>query len=160
MKGFVKNGGNRPVFILQRSINPGISISLEDAYLVVGKKSGKKQGVSFATWLRQGIFQDSIWEFYKEEGEAFFEEEPVREVSRTAPGAGAGKNMVRRDEDNTKKGITAQEIIDSDLVIAKQLIDKCKDKSVLKRALAATKHYSGKEGHMRYLLKRVEQVYF
>lgn len=160
MKGFVKNGGNRPIFILQRAINPGTSISLEDAYIVVGKKSGKKQGVSFATWLRQGIFQDSIWEFYKEEGEAFFDEEPVRKAVKTTPGAGAGKNMVRRDDDKTKKGITALQIIDSDLVIAKQLIDKCKDKSVLRKALAATKHYSGKEGHMRYLLKRVEQVYF
>jgi len=160
MKGFVKNEGNRPVFILQRSINPGFSISLEDAYTVVGKKSGKKRGVSFATWLRQGVFQDSIWEFYKEEGEAFFDEEPVREATRTVPGAGAGKNMVRRDDAKTKDAVTAQQIIESDLVIAKQLIDKCKDRTILKKALAATRHYSGKEGHMRYLLKRVEQVYF
>lgn len=159
MKGFVKNETDRPVFILQRVVNPGFSISFDDAYLVVGKKSGKKRGSSFVTWLRDNYFQDQGWAFYKEEGELFFEEEQ-REVASAGNAQGAGKSLVRRDETQDKEAITAKRIIDSDLVIAKQLIDKCNNRAVLKKALTASKHYAGKEAHMRYLIKRLEQVYF
>lgn len=160
MKGFVKNEGKRPLFILQRSINPGFSISLDEAYIVAGKKSGKKKGPLFVNWLRETYFQDSIWAFYKEDGENYFEEGDLIEAVSSSSAQGAGKNLVRKDDAKEKGEITAQRIIDNDIVIAKQLIDKCKDRNVLKKALAASRHYSGKESHMRYILRRLEQVYF
>ncbi len=160
MKGFVKNEGTRTVFILKRSVNPGFSISLDDAYLTVGKKSGKRRGPAFVNWLREAYFQDPMWAFYKDEGESYFEEEPLRAVASAGPAEGAGKGLIRRDEAQEKETLTAKRILDSEIILARQLIDKCKNKSTLRRALAATKVRTGKEAHMRYLIRRLEQVYF
>jgi hypothetical protein len=161
MKGFVKNEGNRGSFILKRAINPGFSITFEEAYVVVGKKSGKKRGPTFVNWLRENVFKNDKWGFYKEEGVAYFDE-PLQEAvsSSTSEGfaRGAGKPQIRSPEDPHKVGITAEDIINNEIVIAKGLIDKCGDKSVLKKALAATKIRSKKEAHMRYLIARIQQI--
>jgi len=161
MKGFVKNESDRTIFILQRSIGPGLSITLEEAYVVVGKKSKKRKGPSFAKWLRENYFRDSTWEFYKDEEEPYFEEEvSLQETASVRAAEGAGKNLVRRDASQEKQGNLALKIINSDIVLAKPLIDKCKDRAVLRTALAASKLRAGKEAHMRYLIRRLEQVYF
>jgi len=160
MKGFIQNDSDRPVFVLQRAVNPGFSVSFDDAYVVVGEKSGKKKGPSFVTWLKENYFQDAVWGFYKSEGEAYFEEEAPQQTERIAAAQGAGKNMVRRDETKEKEQITAQLILESEIVVARQLIDKCKNKAVLRKALSASKQLARKEAHMRYLIKRLDQVYF
>jgi hypothetical protein len=160
MKGFIRNEGERPKFILQRGISPGLSITFEEAYDIVGKKSGKRRGPTFINWLRENHFSAPTWVFYKEEGETYFEGESLQEVASVRPARGAGKTQIRRDDSKEKEDITAQQIINSELVIAKQLIDKCKDRAVLKKALTASRHYSGKEAHMRHLIRRLEQVYF
>jgi hypothetical protein len=74
------------------------------------------------------------------------------------PGAGAGRKM-RRDA-NSLKGVkvTASMIIEADYEEARDLINKCKERPVLKKALALSQHFSGKEAHMRHLIKRVEEV--
>ena len=51
MKGYIKNIGNKTAFVLQRQVHPGFSIPLEDAYKVVGKKSGKRRGITFVKCL-------------------------------------------------------------------------------------------------------------
>jgi hypothetical protein len=160
MKGFVKNESDRPVFVLQRAVNPGFSLTFDEAYVVVGEKSGKKKGSTFVNWLRDTYFQDSFWAFYKDEGEAYFEDESPREVGRIHPAQGAGKTQVRRDDAKEKEQITAQLILESEIVVARQLIDKCKNKAVLRKALSASKQLAKKEAHMRYLIKRLDQVYF
>lgn len=160
MKGFVKNESDRTLFILQRNINPGFSLTFEDAYVVVGKKSGKKRGPTFVNWLRETYFQDPRWAFYKDEGEAYFEEGDIVASSRVASSQGAGKNLVRRDDAQEEGRALALKILDSEIVTARTLIDKCKDRSVLKKTLAASKLRSGKEAHMRHLIRRLEQVYF
>jgi hypothetical protein len=160
MKGFIKNESKRTVFVLQRPVNPGFSLTFEEAYEVVGKKSEKKRGSTFVNWLRDNYFQDSIWAFYKEEGVAYFEDESPRKVERTTNAQGAGKNLVRRDDSHEAGSNLALKIIESDITTARTLIDKCKDRSVLKKALAATKVRANKEAHMRHLIRRLEQVYF
>ena len=84
MKGFVKNEGNRGSFILKRAISPGFSITFEEAYVVVGKKSGKKRGPAFVNWLRENVFNNAKWGFYKEEGVVYFDE-PLQEVASVSP---------------------------------------------------------------------------
>jgi len=160
MKGFVKNEGNRPVHVLQRAIGPGFSITFEEAYEVVGKKSEQRRGPLFVNWLRETYFQAPSWVFYKDEGEVYFKDAPLRESVSARPAQGAGKAQVRRDDASAKKGADALQIIDSDILAARPLIDKCKDRAVLRTALAASKIRTGKEAHMRYLIRRLEQVYF
>lgn len=160
MKGFVKNEGNRPVHVLQRAIGPGFSITFEEAYEVVGKKSEKKRGSLFVNWLRETYFQAPSWVFYKDEGEVYFKDEPMRKPVSAGSAQGAGKAQIRRDDVSEKKGAAARRIIDSEIVAARPLIDKCKDRAVLRTALAASKLRTGKEAHMRYLIRRLEQVYF
>ncbi len=160
MKGFVKNESDRTLFVLQRAINPGFSLTFDEAYVVVGKKSGKKKGSTFVNWLRENYFQDPLWAFYKDEGEAYFEEEAIGARPRIVTAQGAGKNLVRRDDAQEDSRALAIKILDSEIVIAKSLIDKCRDRSVLKKALAASKLRAGKEAHMRHLIRRLEQVYF
>lgn len=74
------------------------------------------------------------------------------------PGKGAGRKMSRAG--NALKGVkvTASMIIEADYAQAQDLINKCKERPVLKKALALSKHFSGKEAHMRHLIKRVEEV--
>ena len=160
MKGFVKNESDRTLFILQRAVNPGFSLTFDEAYVVVGKKSGKKKGPTFVNWLRENYFQNPHWAFYKDEGEAYFEEEAIGARPRIVTAQGAGKNLVRRDDAQEDSRALAIKILDSEIVIAKSLIDKCRDRSVLKKALAASKLRAGKEAHMRHLIRRLEQVYF
>jgi hypothetical protein len=160
MKGFVKNESDRTLFVLQRAINPGFSLTFDEAYVVVGEKSGKNKGSTFVNWLRETYFQDPVWAFYKDEGESYFEEEAIGNRPRTGTARGAGKNLVRRDDARADGRALALKILDSELVTAKALIDKCKDRSVLKKALAASKLRAGKEAHMRHLIRRLEQVYF
>ncbi len=89
--------------------------------------------------------------------------EPIRKeaASITKPkvdARGAGRKM-RRDG-NSLKGvkITPAMIIEANYEEASALIDKCNERPVLKKALALSKHFSGKEAHMRHLIKRVEAV--
>jgi hypothetical protein len=160
MKGFIKNESKKTIFVLQRAVNPGFSLTFDEAYVVVGEKSGKKRGPTFVNWLRDNYFQDSIWAFYKDEGESYFEDESPRKVERVTSAQGAGKNLVRRDDFQEAGGNLALKIIESDIVTARTLIDKCKDRSVLKKALGASKVRANKEAHMRHLIRRLEQVYF
>jgi len=160
MKGYIKNTGDRSLFVLQRTIYPGFSITLDEAYKVVGKKSGKKRGISFVKWLRENYFKNLNWVIYKDAGEEYFFEDNQIKAVRSESARGGGKNLVRRDDARAKEAVTVENIIQSDIVAAKQLIDKCGDRSVLKKALAASKHISKKEAHMRYLIRRLEQVYF
>lgn len=161
MKGFVKNEGARSSHILKRAINPGFSISFDEAYVVVGPKSGEKKGPAFISWLRENVFNSDKWEFYKEEGVTYFDEplsEAMKKSSKTTLARGAGKPQIKNIESSRKEKITAESIISSEIVIAKNLIDKCTNKAVLKKALAATKIYSRKEAHMRYLIARIQQI--
>ena len=160
MKGFVKNESDRTLFVLQRSINPGFSLTFDEAYVVVGEKSGKNKGSTFVNWLRETYFHDPLWAFYKDEGEDYFEEEDTGARTRITSAQGAGKNLIRRDDAREDSRALILKILDSEIVTAKTLIDKCRDRSVLKKALAASKLRAGKEAHMRHLIRRLEQVYF
>lgn len=68
MEGFVRNETGKAVFKLQRPLPPGAVLKLEDAYLIVGEKSGKNRGMAFVKWLKENIFKEEGWVFYKEEG--------------------------------------------------------------------------------------------
>ena len=164
MKGFVKNEGERGTFILQRTLPPGATLSFEDAYLSVGKKSGKKKGISFVRWLRDNYLSETQWVFYKEEGIPYFVQKKLKEIEEkpvepVAPAKGAG-TVMRRKPDGTKgTEITPNTIIEEQFDRAKVLIDKCADKNVLKKALVLSQHFSAKEEHMRHLMRRLQQVY-
>ena len=164
MKGFVKNEGDRSVFILQRRLNPGSKLSFDNAYLSVGEKSGGKKGVSFVRWLRDNYLSAEQWVFYREEGIPYFSKKELDETKDTPvkvspPAKGAGRVM-RRQENGTKgTKITASTIIEEPFNQSKLLIDKCTDKAVLKKALSLSQHFSQKEEHMRHLMRRLQQVY-
>jgi len=158
MEGFVRNEGERPVFTLQRSVRPGQALSFDEAYKVVGAKSKKKPGLAFIKWLRKNVFQDPLWVFYKAEGEKLFTEEAAQQISSDG-GKGAGINMRRKSEALQKKENELENIITNPYIVSKVLIERCKDREVLKKALNLSKHITGKEAHMRHLIRRLEQVY-
>ncbi len=164
MKGFVKNEGEKGVFTLQRRINPGTTLSFEDAYLTVGKKSGKKKGPSFVKWLRESHLTGNQWAFYRQEGAPYFTSEEVEQgeekvTEAVAPARGAGTVMKRKATTVNKSSITPNTIIEADFPEAHDLIEKCADRTVLKKALALSQHFSKKDEHMRHLMRRLEQVY-
>jgi hypothetical protein len=67
---------------------------------------------------------------------------------------------LRRDINEAERRIvTPAAIIEAPYEQARGLIDKTRDRSVLKKALALTQHFGGKEKHMRHIMKRMEQVY-
>ncbi|MBD3260369.1 MAG: hypothetical protein GF334_01605 [Candidatus Altiarchaeales archaeon] len=68
MEGFIRNETGRAVFKLQRPLPPGSVLKLEDAYMIVGEKSGKNRGMAFVKWLKENVFREEGWVFYKEEG--------------------------------------------------------------------------------------------
>lgn len=87
--------------------------------------------------------------------------EPKESSSKTSskPTAkGAGRRFVRDNNDNKGVKITPSMIIEADYSEASHLINQCKERPVLKKALTLSKHFSGKEAHMRHLIRRVEEV--
>ena len=165
MKGFVKNEGPRGTFTLQRRLYPGSTLSFDDAYLTVGEKSGQKKGTEFVKWLRENCFPGDQWAFYKEEGVPYFTEEAAQGLKTSsepssAPARGAGRVMKRKQESGEKGlAITSNAIIEATFPEAQTLINKCSNKSVLKKALNLSQHFAKKDEHMRQLMKRIEQVY-
>jgi hypothetical protein len=78
---------------------------------------------------------------------------------RAKDAVGAGRAM-GRDYDEARGGsVTPANIIEAPYDVARSLIEKTKDRVVLKKALTLTQHFSGKEQHMRHIIKRLEQVY-
>lgn len=168
VKGFVKNEGKRVPFTFQRSIPPGTKLTFAEAYKVMGEKSGKS-GRAFIELLRTDFFAGPEWGFYKDEGVPFFSETavskqdpaPARPAPPTKAAKGAGKALRRAPDLAAPKGsaIAAVDIIDAAPDQARKLIAECSDKAVLKKAMTLSKHFAGKEGHMRHLMRRLEQVY-
>lgn len=176
MKGYVKNESNQAYFIVQRQIPPGGKVELIDVYKSVGKQSGLDEGSEFVDWLRTDIFTKGTWGFYDSFDKPFgIKKKTIKKATiskdqnettsaTTSPkkgkeAVGAGRAL-RRDV-NQAKGvkITPAIIIDASYDQAQSFIEKCTDKSVLKKSLALTKHFANKEKHMRHILKRLEQVY-
>ena len=165
MKGFVKNEGKKGAFTLQRRLHPGSTLSFDDAYLTVGAKSGKKEGPAFIKWLRETCLTGNQWGFYKEDGVPYFTKETaktleIKPTPSSTPAKGAGRRMTRKQEGGEKgTAITPNALVEAAFPEAQALIEKCSDKTVLKKALALSQHFSKKDEHMRHLMKRLEQVY-
>ncbi len=176
MKGFIKNETNKAVFRLQRSIPVNGTVLLENAFLSVGEKSGKKTALSFAKYLKENHFPEEGWVFCKEDGSPLFKEvsKPKTKVGskepevvvpvpkkrkKVTPGKGAGKKLTRNKEANEVTEITAGAIIDAAIPQAKSLIAKTKDRGILKKALTLSSHFSNKEEHRRLVQRRLEEVY-
>lgn len=169
MKGFVKNETGKAVFKAQRPLPPGSVLTFEDAYLVFENKSGKKKNQTFVKWLRDNVFAEEGWGFYKEEGVPFFPEKKVETAAaveeapapepKVAPAKGAGRKLVRKARKVTKNNTTAASIIEADLPQAREMISKTKDRAILKKALTLSDHFSKKEEHRRLIMRRLEEVY-
>lgn len=171
MKGFVKNETGKAVFKAQRPLPPGSVLTFEDAYLVFENKSGKKKNQTFVKWLRDNVFAEEGWGFYKEEGVPFFPEKKVEAAAvkeeeptpapepKVAPAKGAGRKLVRKARKVTKSNTTAASIIEADLPQAREMISKTKDRGTLKKALSLSSHFSKKEEHRRLIMRRLEEVY-
>jgi len=175
--GFVVNESLQAYFILQRQVPPGGKIKLSDAYLAVGRKSGKADEFAFAQWLQKHVLQRGRWGYYNQEGDVLIAKEAAevdaeekavdaeRKVglktspSRERDARGAGRVLRRNINDAKGVEITPKAIIEAPYEEARALIEKSKDRSVLKKALALTQHFSHKEKHMRHLMRRIEQVY-
>ena len=71
----------------------------------------------------------------------------------------AGRNLKRDDNILQSNEITPADIIEAPYDEARSLIEKTKDRTILKKALKLSNHISGKEQHMRHIVKRMEQVY-
>ena len=167
VSGFVKNESNEAFFKLQRSLPPGGKIKFSDAFLTVGSKSGL-EGKEFVKWLRENVFPGTDWGFYSEDNVPFFSENNKKnaDVAPSAPpvsfepGRGAGRieRRVRSKGETNGVEITASKIIESEFPTAKTLIEKCKSRAVLKKALNLSQTFANKDEHMRQLMKRLEQV--
>jgi hypothetical protein len=180
MKGYVQNTGGQAYFILQRQIPPNGKVQLSDAYLVVGKKSGleESQVQEFVNFLQTEILTRGAWSFFEEEGKPFGsgrkaparkkKAEPKKKTQvtdaktsskRENDAHGAGRSMRRDVSEGENRNVTPAAIIEAPYDQARTLIEKTKDRVVLKKALNLTKHFSNKEQHMRHIVKRLEQVY-
>lgn len=165
--GFVKNESNEAFFKLQRSLPPGGKIKFSDAFLTIGSKSGL-EGKEFVKWLRENVFPGPAWGFYSADDVPFFSEDSKKnqDVAPAAPpvsleaGKGAGRVERRVRSKGETKGveITASKIIESEFPVAKTMIEKCKSRAVLKKALNLSQTFANKDEHMRHLIKRLEQV--
>jgi hypothetical protein len=175
--GYVRNEGKDAHFKLQRPLRPNSKITFAQAYAAVGKKSGK-DGEEFVVWLRENFFPEADWAFYNADGSAYAPKakagkkamEPKNPkvaansseaAPAAAPGRGAGKSLRRTTTAPKTKGvdITAEVMISAEFESARQLIDACKDRRELKKALTLSRQVSKKEEHMRYLHGRLQQVF-
>lgn len=170
MKGYIRNESTQAHFILQRQIPPGGRVQLDDVYKTVGKKSGLAEGPEFIAWVDESILTRGTWSFYGADDKPL--QPKTKKVSakkkltssKTSSNAksdakGAGR-VLRRDPTNARgKEITPSTILEAPYEQARSIIEKCNDKSILRKALNGSKHFSGKEKHMRHLMKRLEQVY-
>ncbi len=184
MEGYVQNDGVSPKFVAQRAFPQAGRATFEQLHLTFARKSScKSLNKEFIQWLRDNTFSDDFWSFHKADGtdykfappksppkvtseiipatsEAIAEApQPVLPTEKKKPAKGAGRRMIR-DKSGVPKGvgITPGSIIESPFTSAKPMIDKCKDRSVLKKALTLTRHFSNKEEHMRHIVRRLEQV--
>lgn len=166
VKGYVKNEGTSAYFKLQRQLPPGTKLQFSDAFLSAGKKSGK-DGEDFVKWMRENVFPGPEWGFYREGDVPFFSDTskksqdvaPEAPVASEAEGLGAGKVLNRQRKNQGKKSeISPSTIIEAEFSQAKDLIDNCRSRDVLKKALTLSQHFSSKAEHMRHLMRRLEQV--
>ena len=176
MRGYVKNEGTQAYFSCQRQITPAGRVMLDDIYKSVGEKSGLEDGPEFIEWIKTNVFRRGSWGYYEEEGKPLAAPNTKKAApkkrtkaqnfatsskkEKDAPGAG---RAMRRDSaetyDVTGRNITPSAIIEAPYDQARALIEKTKDRVVLKKALNLTKHFANKEQHMRHIVKRLEQVY-
>jgi len=177
-RGYVKNEGTQAYFVCQRQIPPGGSVELDDVYRSVGKKSGLKNDLAFVEWAKAHVFRRGSWGYYEDEGKPLGAKTAAKKATpkkaapkkavisdkgksskRSKDAKGAGRAL-RRDI-NAAEGITVTPaaIIEAPYEQARGLIDKTRDRTILKKALALTQHFGGKEQHMRHIMKRMEQVY-
>jgi hypothetical protein len=173
MKGYAQNLGNAAYFVLQRQVPPGGKVKLEDAFKVVGKKSGltEDQTSEFVQFLKETVLLRGTWGYFDDSGVSL--DAPVVKgpkakkvvnekisTKKQDDAKGAGRNLRRADADDTGRGveITPASIIEASYDDARTLIEKTKDRVVLKKALTLTKHFAGKEQHMRHILKKLEQT--
>lgn len=172
MKGYIRNESNEAYFVLQRQIPPGGKVQLDDVYKTVGKKSGLAKGPEFIAWLDESVLTRGTWSFYEADDKLLQTKTKTKKVntkkkstssktsSNTKSDAKGAGRVLRRDSTNDKgKEITPSTILEAPYEQARSIIEKCADKSVLRKALNGSKHFSGKEKHMRHLMKRLEQVY-
>ena len=181
MQGYVQNSGTKACFVLQRQVPPGGRVQLSDAYKSVGKRSGleETQVSEFVDFLKTEVLRKGSWAIFEEEGKPYGAPAqpvpkkiaPKKKVTKKASSksktsskrgkdaAGAGRAMGRDVDEARGGGVTPSAIIEAPYDQARALIEKTKDRIVLKKALNLTKHFSGKEQHMRHIIKRLEQVY-
>ncbi len=181
MQGYVQNEGTQAYFVCQRQIPPGGKVQITDIYKSVGKKSGLEEGVEFVEWIKTNVFRRGSWGYYKDEDSPLSSPKTAKKptaqqksvtkapapLNKTSPkkekdARGAGRDLrrtSRETHDVTGANVTPVAIIEASYEQARGLIEKTKDRIVLKKALNLTKHFSGKEQHMRHIIKRLEQVY-
>jgi len=170
VSGFVRNEGSRSVFKVQRMLPPGSKLDFSDAYLALSKKSGGLEGEDFVKWLRKNIFPGPDWGFYKADDKPFFNSSSRKDVASEAPPplssksrkTASGRKMSRKDpetrRDNRNK-IKPAQLVEADFSQARVLIEKCQDKSVLRKGLTLSKNLANRGEHMRHIMRRLEQVY-
>ncbi len=186
MQGYVKNEGTRAYFVCQRQIPPGGKVAFDSIYKSVGEKSGLEYNPDFIEWIKLNVFKRGPWGYYGENDELLVKKSVVKKSKKVAAkkvstkkavpkvskktsaktsskkgldARGAGRNM-KRDTNMLESGeITPADIIEAPYDEARSLIEKTKDRTVLKKALKLSNHISNKEQHMRHIVKRMEQVY-
>lgn len=171
MNGYIQNNGTTSKFTAQRGFHPGARVEFDKLLLTLSKNSGfNKVGMGFIKWLKSNTFSEDRWGFYNSDGSDFkFTKSNSKSVSQEAPEAvsediipakGAGQKFSRSpDAPANKNTITPTSIIEADFDVAKSQIEKCRDRVVLKKALNLSRHFSNKEQHMRYLMRRIDQIY-
>lgn len=180
MKGYVQNLGTNAFFILQRQVPPGGKVRLQDAFRTLHGNNvelTEDKVAEFIELLKTKMPTNGTWGYFDESGVSLeiseTSEKPValeksKSKNSSSPktsskkeddARGAGRNL-HRDSDSVAKGteITAATIIQASYDEARTLIESTRDRVVLKKALGLTKHFSGKEQHMRHILKRLEQT--
>ncbi len=175
MRGYIQNEGTQAYFVCQRQIPPGGKVQLEDVYKSVGKKSGLEENIEFVKWVQVNIFTRGPWGYYEEEGKKLQltskNSAPQKTTARKTPvnnktsskqqsdARGAGRALRRNSDQDDSPKPTPSAIIEAPYDQARGLIEKTRDRVVLKKALNLTKHFAGKEQHMRHIIKQLDRIY-
>lgn len=165
MKGYVKNIGMVPVYILKGTVNCNDTISFDTLLDRFGDVADTKNEKTFADWLLENKFMNkNVWEVVVDDSEveqknsAAKKEIPKEESKVTNRVTIANKEIIRKAPSAVAKKLTIDYIIDTKITEMKLKFDKIKDVKLLKKALKKAEGMSKKATLCNRLRDRITEL--
>ncbi len=152
MKGYVKNIGKAPQYIMKRHVAPLDIIPIEDIEKRYLEVSGAKNAASFTKWLRKYVFEGtSIWDVSITDKEAPSKPDKPKPVKKKSGKITAGTGGIQ-----TK--VTPAQLVKVSYKKCAELAAKCSDPRVIKEALQKANTMARKEKTCQILRDRLAEL--